>query len=154
MKKDIDLKNDVNGVGCVNGASGMNSVNSHYIDDDSLRRFFQDNRPSVSDDTTFLVGLSARMDAMESIREIHENEIRRCRRHSVIALVAGIVIGIAAVLLLMFGTDLHVPLLTFQTNLLKGLDMDAPGLAIIASAAALIYGLYDSFRWKNQGTGL
>lgn len=70
--------------------------------DEEIREFFLQNRPQTSDEGTFLAGLSAKMEAMEEVKSFHDASIRRYRKITVAALVAGIIAGgcISTVLLL------------------------------------------------------
>ncbi len=69
-------------------------VNSTNLNDKSLRDFFQKNKPQLSDDATYLAGLSAKMEAVAEIKKIRDASLRSSRINSLIAFVAGVAIGI------------------------------------------------------------
>ncbi|MBQ0124511.1 MAG: hypothetical protein KBS58_06740, partial [Bacteroidales bacterium] len=51
----------------------------------------------TTDEGTYLAELKSRLDAIEEIKRIHDIEIARCRRRSIVASVCGIAIGAVVV---------------------------------------------------------
>ena len=65
------------------------------MNDNTIRDFFHHSRPTTTDEGTYLADLKSRLDAIEEIKRIHDIEIARCRRRSIVASVCGIAIGAA-----------------------------------------------------------
>ena len=63
------------------------------MNDNTIRDFFHHSRPTTTDEGTYLAELKSRLDAIEEIKRIHDIEIARCRRRSIVASVCGIAIG-------------------------------------------------------------
>ena len=63
------------------------------MNDNTIRDFFHQNRPAPADDGAYLTELKSRLDAIEEVKRIHDIEIARCRRRSIVASVCGIAIG-------------------------------------------------------------
>ena len=63
------------------------------MNDNTIRDFFHSNRPTTTDEGTYLTELKSRLDAIEEIKRIHDMEIRRCHCRAIVASVCGIAIG-------------------------------------------------------------
>ena len=73
-----------------------------------IEDFLRENRPSVKDDPAFLMETRRRMKAVEGIKGEVDRQRGRGRRALVIALVAGLAIGVLATTLAFFyPVDLH-----------------------------------------------
>lgn len=73
--------------------------------DNEIREFFHSNRPSPTDGTSYMAGLSSRMQEIEEIKAIHDASVRRNRHALVISFIAGLVIGAGVLALLLFKPD-------------------------------------------------
>ena len=60
-----------------------------------LEQYLKDNRPVVKDDPTFILETQRRMDAVEGIKGEVDRQRRHGRRALIVALFAGLVIGVA-----------------------------------------------------------
>lgn len=60
-----------------------------------IDEFLRENKPAVKDDPTFLLETRRRLDAVEGIKAEVDRQHTRGRRALVIALVAGLVVGVA-----------------------------------------------------------
>ena len=78
------------------------------MNDNEIRDFFQSNRPSTTDEGTYLVALNSRLDAIEEIKRIHDKEAARYRKITALALICGIVIGAAVIAFIIF-KPVHAP---------------------------------------------
>ena len=94
------------------------------INDADIRSFFHANRPMTSDPDAFDLEFAARCRALAEIREYHALEMRRCRRISILTLTAGIILGVAVTLLLIFKPQTVLSsgtgILALTTTLLAG----------------------------------
>ena len=121
----------------------IKEMDKDNINDADIRSFFHANRPMTSDPDAFDLEFAARCRALAGIREYHAREMRRCRRISILTLTAGIILGVAVTLLLIFKPQTVLSsgtgILALTTALLAGGGRQLALLAI--AAAAMLYGL-------------
>ena len=67
-----------------------------------LEKFLRDNAPETPDEGQFMIETNAKLDAVEGIKKTVDGERRRWRIGLIAALVAGLVFGCLATLLIMF----------------------------------------------------
>lgn len=63
------------------------------MNENEIKDYFKSNRPQISDETTFIVGLAARMDAIQEIKNIHDKAVGHSRRIIVLVFFVGIILG-------------------------------------------------------------
>lgn len=61
--------------------------------DKEIRDFFHQNRPSLIDDTTFLAGLSSKMEAMSEVKKMHDELVLRNRIILAVTFCIGVLVG-------------------------------------------------------------
>lgn len=65
--------------------------------ENELREYFHSHRPSLSDDTTYLAGLSAKMDKMAEVKRMSEAVHKQNRMNFAIVFCLGILVGSAII---------------------------------------------------------
>ena len=78
------------------------------MNDNTIRDFFHRSRPTTTDEGTYLAELKSRLDAIEEIKRIHDIEIARCRRRTIVSSLCGIGLG-AAVMAFIILRPVSVP---------------------------------------------
>ena len=63
------------------------------MNDNDIREFFHENRPTPADRGTFNIGLHARLNAVEEVKRLHDAEVARCRRTALVTFAAGLLLG-------------------------------------------------------------
>ena len=86
------------------------------MNDNELREFFHSARPRITDEGKFLSELDAKMKAVEQVKCVHDAELRRSRRVTLLAVAASLAFGalVTAVMLLhpVSAADLNASLLS------------------------------------------
>ncbi len=72
------------------------------MNDKEITKFFHDNRPVPEDPGTYLVGLSARMDAAEEIKMLCEQSRKDSRRALLLTFILGCLSGAFVISLVIF----------------------------------------------------
>ena len=65
--------------------------------ENELREYFHNHRPSLSDDTTYLAGLSAKMDKMAEVKKMSEAIQKQNRLNLAIVFCLGLLVGSAII---------------------------------------------------------
>lgn len=65
------------------------------MNDIELKEYFHRNRPQTSDETTYMAGLSAKMNAAAEIKRMHDASIRKNRRICAATFAVGCCFGMA-----------------------------------------------------------
>ncbi len=99
------------------------------MNDNNIRDFFHSNRPSTADEGAYLAGLKFKLDSVEELKRIHDIEISRCKRRTIVISVFSIALGAA---LMAFISLQPVSVLHLDTPLI------APVLSFIAHWEAYI----------------
>lgn len=120
------------------------------IEETDIQNFFRQNAPEIKDDESFMIELSARMDAVREIKEMQKSVLKRMRIECIAVLVAGIVAGGLCVALLL----LHpVSPLHLRMGIMAGLAAFIAEwkdvLIVMAALCSLILGLIP---WEKVST--
>jgi len=125
------------------------------MNDDQIREFFHSNRPVTGDEGTYLAGLSAKLEAVESVKRLQEQSIRRYNRITRWTLIGSVALSSTLTAFFIIH-PLDIPSLCAPSNLPSASALKAGATtfirdwkpAVIASIAAisLILGLLP---WKK-----
>ena len=84
--------------------------------DNELREYFHSHRPSLSDDATYLAGLSAKMDKVAEVKKISEALYKRNRVILVTTFCLGVLVG-GAIIAFIILKPISAP--QFQTGVIS-----------------------------------
>ena len=121
--------------------------------DNNLEDFLRSNKPQVKDDSSFLVGLNSKLEAVEGIKKEVETQNRLGRKLLVGSLFAGFVLGaVAAAFILLHPVDINAVNSGWIDKIAAALEnYKTPvflGVGICATALGLLAGRQKSILWK------
>ncbi|MBQ8070641.1 MAG: hypothetical protein IJ202_07310 [Bacteroidales bacterium] len=76
--------------------------------ENEIKEFFHANAPQPGDETSFLVELNARLEAVEHIRQFHDREIKRTRQTMWAVFAIGLSMILAVTMVILLYPDLVV----------------------------------------------
>jgi len=71
------------------------------MNDSELKEYFHQNRPMTGDNTTYITGLYAKMNAVDEIKQLHDASIRKYHRICIVTFASGFVVGIIIITIIL-----------------------------------------------------
>ena len=110
--------------------------------DKALEELFLAQKPHFDDGDTFMASLTERLDAVEYIKQHQDATIRRYRIALVVAFIAGIISGGAAVAYIL-STPMEVPVFTIKSQyyLTQWLSENSRFITVVAISLLMTFGI-------------
>ena len=110
--------------------------------DQALEELFLAQKPHFDDGDAFMASLAERLDAVEYIKQHQDATIRRYKMAMVVALVAGIISGGAAVAYIL-STPMEIPVFTIKSQyyLTQWLSENSRFITVVAISLLMTFGI-------------